>query len=123
MVVLAIASQAQEKANQALAGNVWMKHQMCLLPGGTSCRRESVRCPEYGTASADRIVHAGFSNALQDITAELQNAQNQVQYWKLEADAWKCRLATAAGMYSNHPWTMQHNITARVAFDFGWLQA
>jgi hypothetical protein len=33
----------------------------------------------------------GVSTILQDITHELQNAQSQAQYWKVEADAWKCR--------------------------------
>ena len=42
------------------------------------------------------LTDAGIAGALTDITQELHNVQQQLQYWKLEADAWKER-------YTNTP--------------------
>lgn len=33
----------------------------------------------------------GIATALTDITQELHNVQQQLQYWRVEADAWKAR--------------------------------
>ena len=88
---------AAAAASNAVQGGVVVSRGVdpLLLPTPSSTP------PPHGHCCTPAHTHThthttGLVSALQDITQELHSAQGQLQYWKVEADAWKTRCAAVA---------------------------